>query len=128
MENNIKDFWDRLIPLVTIQYKTTREFCEKSDIKLQTFYNDRYYNRYPSVTNLLKMSETLGVSTDYLLYGLPIMHTLTEDEAALVQMYSDAEDSTKDIVNRILKEMLPLKDLKDDNDSRGCSRQHLQQD
>ena len=105
--------------MIKLRYRSVMEFCEKGGIKLQTLYNDRYYKRYPSVENLMKMAKALGVSIDYLLLETPMMRPITEEEAAFIQMFNDAEDSTKEIVGKILKEMLPLKDLKNESNHRG---------
>ena len=123
--DNKENFWIRMNFMIKLRYRSVMEFCEKGGIKLQTLYNDRYYKRYPSVENLMKMAKALGVSIDYLLFETPMMRPITEEEAAFIQMFNDAEDSTKEIVGKILKEMLPLKDLENEGNHREDGRELL---
>ena len=123
--DNKDNFWIRMNFMIELRYKSVKEFCEKGGIKLQTLYNDRYYKRYPSVENLMKMAKALGVSIDYLLFETPMMQPITEEEAELVQMFNSASDSTKEIVYKILKELMSPKDLENEGNHREDGRELL---
>ncbi|MBQ3220116.1 MAG: helix-turn-helix transcriptional regulator [Clostridia bacterium] len=63
----IENFGERL-KQVMLETKTTQYAIEKyTDISSSSVYNWLYANRVPTVESLVKLSEFMGVSVDYLL-------------------------------------------------------------
>lgn len=66
-------------------------------------FNDIRFNRMPTLSELLKISYSLGVSTDYLIGRTDtLLSNLSEDELELVSNYRDCteENYKKNIINR----------------------------
>ena len=70
MENNIDEFWLRLEQVQLSSGKITLQaLCQSVNTPYQTVINQKCQHRYPSVSVLVKFSNALHVSPDWLLFG-----------------------------------------------------------
>lgn len=67
---------------------TQEQLADKMDVSIQMVSNLERGNKSIRIENLIKLSEILNISTDYILTGkenIEDMHTLTQQMAALSQ-------------------------------------------
>lgn len=66
-----KDFWKNFKTLIVPEFGTMVAFCEKSGIPATTMSGYTTHARYPDITNLAKMANTLKVPVAQLLFSDP---------------------------------------------------------
>ena len=70
MEGNAIQFWERL-EIAQIEYgrMTLQDLCRICDVPYQTVINQKCQKRYPTVPTIMKFSQLLNCSVDWLLFG-----------------------------------------------------------
>ena len=66
---DIEQFYERLKQICSNRNITLKALCEQVGINYRTFQNKKFRGLIPTVEELVKMSEHLDVSLDYLLTG-----------------------------------------------------------
>ena len=97
----VKDFWDRLQLICKTRKVTQIEMCTDLNIYLQCFRNKKSTGYYPTVEQLILISDYFNVTLDYLLKG-EIQQQDTEelDECkALAEQYKERLDKIQTVLN-----------------------------
>lgn len=102
----IENFWKRFDVVVKNRgYNNLKEFIEDVDcgIAYTTFLTKRAKRLLPEVETLVKISEELDVSLDYLLFGyISETRRITGEEIQLLRKYQTASKVEKDSIKVIL--------------------------
>ena len=100
---SVLEFWDRMDTAVKSKGLTYVTLAFQCDISLPKLYNNRSRHRYPNTNDLIRISQSLDVSLDWLIFGKEGNSNLSESEIQSVHDYLNAPKAVKDIVDRILR-------------------------
>ena len=102
----IENFWIRFdITVKTRGYNSLREFVEDIDIGISypTLLTKRCRKMLPELHTLLRISDELDVSLDYLLFGYDRDNKrFTSEETAMMHRYQSASTEEKTAIRAIL--------------------------
>ena len=101
MENkelNVEAFWERLKQICKTRNVTQVSRCSELGIDLQQFRNKKSLGTYPTIEQLVKLSNYFGVSINYMLTGA----SSDENENQLIEeleAYKTKFEKLKEIIN-----------------------------
>lgn len=100
MINNKRAIGERLKIQRKLNHLTQEQLAEKLDISIKHYSEAERGIVGLSVENLIKVSDILGTSLDYLLKGISIDYPIPIE---LIKIYSACPDSKKETLIRILE-------------------------
>lgn len=100
MTNYRKAMGERLKVQRKLHHMTQEQLAEKLDISVKHYSEAERGLIGLSVENLIKVSEILGVSLDYLLKGITIDYPIPPK---MMELYSTCPDSKKELLLELLE-------------------------
>ena len=97
-ELNVEAFWERLTQISKSRNKTQIAFCADLGFDLQQFRNKKSVGSFPTLEQLVKLSNYFGVSINYMLTGA----STDENENQLIEelnAYKNKFEKLKEIIN-----------------------------
>ena len=97
-ELNVNEFWTRLEQIYSTRNVTQITFCAELGFDLQQFRNKKSTGSFPTLEQLVKLSNYFGVSINYMLTGA----TADETETSLIaelEAYRKKFEQLKEIIN-----------------------------
>ena len=106
-ELNVEAFWERLKQISKTRNKTQINFCADLGFDLQQFRNKRSMGTFPTLEQLVKLSNYFGVPLNYMLTGetMDVTESLEEQiqeyQAKIValEVYKTKYEKIKEIIN-----------------------------
>ena len=97
-EFNVEAFWERLKQICKTRNVTQVSLCAELGIDLQQFRNKKSLGTYPTIEQLVKLSNYFGVSLNYMLTGTSTDETETQLINEL-EYYKSKFEQLKEIIN-----------------------------
>ena len=102
-ELDVKGFWERLKQLSKSHNVMQKTFCEELGLDSQQFSNKKNLGYFPTLEQLISLSNYFGVSVNYLVTGNPtddtektLLDKIKSYEKAFEQIKQIVSDSTSD--------------------------------
>lgn len=92
---NIEQFYERLKQICLNRNITLKALCEQLGINYRTYQNKKFRGLIPTVDELVKMSEYLDVSLDYLLTGSAVELEACKDKLKKIQNIINESSSSE---------------------------------
>ena len=106
-ELNVEAFWERLTQISKSRNKTQIAFCADLGFDLQQFRNKKSMGSFPTLEQLVKLSNYFGVPLNYMLTGETLDETESLEEQieeyqakiAELEVYKTKFEKLKEIIN-----------------------------
>ena len=106
-ELNVEAFWERLTQISKSRNKTQIAFCADLGFDLQQFRNKKSMGSFPTLEQLVKLSNYFGVPLNYMLTGETMDETesleeqIEEYQAKIkeLEVYKTKFEKLKEIIN-----------------------------
>ncbi len=96
---DVYEFWGRLDASLKRNKKSIRSLCKETQVPYQTIVNQRGQGRYPSVEVIIKFSQALDVSADWLLFGTRL--SIEKELMDIAKKLKEAGSSGLDAINSL---------------------------